>query len=37
MAKHRSHSVKRQVVQEFIGGETLRGLSKRDDISRQCH
>src|SRR4051794_3513168 len=37
MAKHRSHSVafKRQVAQEFIGGETLHGLSKRHDISRQ--
>src|SRR5260221_7133177 len=37
MAKHRSHSVafKRQVAQEFIAGETLHGLSKRHDISRQ--
>jgi transposase len=37
MAKHRSHSVafKRQVAQEFLGGETLHGLSKRHDISRQ--
>lgn len=37
MAKHRSHSVafKRQVAQEFIGGETLHGLSKQHDISRQ--
>jgi transposase-like protein len=37
MTKHRSHSVafKRQVAQEFIGGETLHGLSKRHDISRQ--
>ncbi|SEC60577.1 Transposase [Rhizobiales bacterium GAS191] len=37
MAKHRSHSVafERQVAQEFIGGETLHGLSKRHDISRQ--
>jgi transposase-like protein len=37
MAKHRSHSAafKRQVAQEFIGGETLHGLSKRHDISRQ--
>src|SRR6266478_5604439 len=37
MAKHRSHSVafKRQVAQEFVGGETLHGLSKRHDISRQ--
>ena len=37
MTKHRSHSAafKRQVAQEFIGGETLHGLSKRHDISRQ--
>ena len=37
MVKHRSHSVafKRQVAQEFVGGETLHGLSKRHDISRQ--
>jgi transposase-like protein len=37
MAKHRSHSIafKRQVAQEFIAGETLHGLAKRHDISRQ--
>jgi transposase-like protein len=37
MAHHRSHSIefKRQVAQEFIGGETLHALSKRYDISRQ--
>jgi len=37
MTKHRSHSVafKRQVAQEFIAGETLHGLSKQHDISRQ--
>ena len=37
MARLRSHSVefKRQVAQEFIAGETLYGLSKRHDISRQ--
>ena len=37
MTKHRSHSAafKRQVAQEFISGETLHGLSKRHDISRQ--
>jgi transposase len=37
MTKHRSHSVafKRQVAGEFIAGETLHTLSKRDDISRQ--
>jgi transposase len=36
MAKHRSHSVefKRQVAQEFIAGETLHGLAKRHDVSR---
>jgi transposase-like protein len=36
-AKHRSQSAafKRQVAQEFVAGETLDGLSKRHDISRQ--
>jgi transposase len=36
MTKHRSHSVdfKRQVAQEFLAGETLHGLAKRHDISR---
>lgn len=36
MARHRSHSVafKRQVVQEYLGGETLHGLAKRHDLSR---
>jgi transposase len=36
MAKHRSHSIafKRQVAQEFIAGETLHGLAKRHDLSR---
>lgn len=36
MARHRSHSVefKRQIAQEFPAGETLHGLSKRHDISR---
>jgi transposase len=36
MARHRSHSVefKRQVAQEFLAGETLHGLAKRRDISR---
>ncbi|WP_407049810.1 transposase [Methyloraptor flagellatus] len=34
MAKHRTHSIefKRQVAQEFLGGETLYGLSQRHDI-----
>ena len=36
MPRHRSHSVefKRQVAQEFLQGETLHGLAKRHDISR---
>lgn len=36
MPRHRSHSIefKRQVAQEYIGGETLHGLAKRHDISR---
>jgi transposase-like protein len=36
MTKHRSHSIefKRQIAQEFLGGETLHGLAKRHDISR---
>lgn len=36
MVKHRSHSIefKRQVAQEYLGGETLHGLAKRYDISR---
>ncbi len=36
MTKHRSHSIefKRQIAQEFLGGETLHGLGKRHDISR---
>jgi len=36
MAKHRTYSVafKRQVVQEFLAGESLHGLGKRHDISR---
>ena len=37
MVRHRSHSAafKRQVVKEFIAGETLHALSKRHDASRQ--
>lgn len=37
MPRHRSHSVefKRQVVEEYLGGDTLHGLAKRHDISRQ--
>lgn len=36
MAKHRSHSIefKRQVAQEFLAGETLHGLARRHDVSR---
>ena len=36
MAKHRSHSVefKRQVAQEYLSGDTLHGLAKRHDLSR---
>jgi transposase len=36
MAKHRTHSIefKRQVVQEFLGGESPHGLAKRHGISR---
>ncbi len=36
MAKHRTHSIafKRQVAQEFLGGETLHGLAKQHDLSR---
>jgi transposase len=36
MPRHRSHSIefKRQVAQELIAGETLYGLAKRHDISR---
>ena len=36
MAKHRCHSIefKRQVAQEYIAGDTLHGLAKRHDISR---
>src|SRR5689334_13340074 len=36
MAKHRTHSIefKRQVVQQYLGGETLYGLAKQHEISR---
>jgi len=36
MAKHRSHCIafKRQVVQEYLAGETLHGLARRHDVSR---
>jgi transposase-like protein len=36
MARHRAHSVefKRQVAQEYLGGETIHGRARRHDISR---
>jgi transposase-like protein len=36
MAKHRTHSIdfKRQVAQDYLAGETLHGLAKRHDLSR---
>lgn len=36
MARHRTHSTdfKRQVVQEYLSGETLHGLANRHDLSR---
>lgn len=36
MAKHRTYSVefKRQVSQEYLSGETLHGLAKRHNVSR---
>jgi transposase len=36
MSQHRTHSVefKRQVVQEYLAGETLHGLAKHHDLSR---
>ena len=36
MPKYRAHSIefKRQVVQEYLAGETLHGLAQRHDISR---
>jgi transposase len=36
MTKHRTHSIefKRQVSQEYLSGETLHGLAKRHNISR---
>src|SRR5215510_968025 len=36
MARHRTHSIefKRQVVQEFLGGETLYALAKRHGLGR---
>ena len=36
MANHRTYSVefKRQIVQDFMAGETLHTLARRHDISR---
>ena len=36
MGKHRTHSIafKRQVVQEYLAGETLHGLAHRHELSR---
>src|SRR5437588_7063375 len=36
MAKHRTHSIefKRQVVQEFLGGESPHALAKRHGVGR---
>ncbi|WP_075217333.1 transposase [Mongoliimonas terrestris] len=36
MSRHRTHSTafKRQVVQEYLAGETLHALGKRHDLSR---
>jgi transposase len=36
MAKHRCHSIefKRQLAQVYLAGDTLHGLAKRHDISR---
>ena len=36
MARHRSYSIefKRQVAQEYLGGESLNGLARRHDVSR---
>ena len=36
MAKHRTHGIafKRRVVQEYLAGETLHGLARRQELSR---
>ena len=35
-ARHRTYSIefKRQVAQEFLSGESLNGLARRHDVSR---
>ena len=36
MVRHRTHSIefKRQVVQDYLAGETLHGVARRHDLSR---
>ena len=36
MARHRSYSIefRRQVAQEFLGGESFAGLARRHDVGR---
>lgn len=36
MARYRTHSIefKRQVAHEYLSGETLHGLAKRHDVTR---
>ena len=36
MARHRSYSIefRRQVAQEFLGGESFAGLARRHDVDR---
>ena len=36
IARHRTYSIefRRHVAQEFLGGETLNGLARRHDVSR---
>ncbi|MEX0407908.1 transposase [Aquibium sp. LZ166] len=36
MVRHRTHSIefKRQVAQEYLSSETLHGLAKRHDVTR---
>ncbi len=36
MARHRTHSIafKKQVAQEYLAGESLHGLARRHDVSR---
>ena len=36
MVRHRTHSIefKRQVAHDYVAGETLHGLAKRHDLSR---